>query len=79
MSFEQIIQNMDEQIYQRLQQAIAIGRWADGVRLTEQQLENSMQLVIGWQLKHGISPLPAATDCSSPSSSNQVIPVISKG
>lgn len=78
MNFEQLIGVMDAELYERLQQAVATGRWADGVRLTETQREQSMQLVIGWQLKHGLSPFPSAGECRSSTPPAGSIPVISK-
>lgn len=52
MSLETALAALTPEIYANLKRAIEIGKWADGRRLTAEQLENSMQLVIAWELKH---------------------------
>lgn len=52
MSLEQIVTQMDEQIYQNLLQAVETGKWANGQKLTEAQQANSLQLIMLWQAKH---------------------------
>lgn len=52
MEIEQIIDNMTEELYQRLATAVELGKWPDGVALTPEQRENSLQLVMLWQSRH---------------------------
>ncbi|HGY4335760.1 YeaC family protein [Klebsiella aerogenes] len=52
MDIEQIIANMTPELYQRLATAVELGKWPDGVALTPEQKENSMQLVMLWQARN---------------------------
>jgi len=52
MNIEQMIDNMTPEIYQRLVTAVELGKWPDGVALTDEQKENSLQLVMLWQSRH---------------------------
>ena len=54
MSIEQMIDNMTPEIYQRLVTAVELGKWPDGVALTPEQKENSLQLVMLWQARHNV-------------------------
>ncbi len=49
MDIEQIIDSMTPEVYQRLATAVELGKWPDGVALTPEQKENSLQLVMLWQ------------------------------
>lgn len=52
MDIENIIDGMTEEVYQRLMTAVELGKWPDGVALTPEQKENSLQLVMLWQAKN---------------------------
>ena len=52
MSLETLIAEMTEDVYQRLATAVELGKWPDGVALTPEQKENSLQLVMLWQARH---------------------------
>lgn len=52
MDIEQIIASMTQELYQRLATAVELGKWPDGVALTPEQKENSMQLVMLWQARN---------------------------
>ncbi len=52
MDIEQIIASMTPELYQRLASAVELGKWPDGVALTPEQKENSMQLVMLWQARN---------------------------
>ena len=52
MDFEQVINSMTPDIYQRLVTAVELGKWPDGVALTAEHTENSLQLVMLWQARH---------------------------
>ncbi|EIS56938.1 hypothetical protein YPPY63_2559, partial [Yersinia pestis PY-63] len=49
MELEDLISVMTPEIYQRLVQAVELGKWPDGVALTSEQKENSLQMVMLWQ------------------------------
>ncbi len=52
MDFEQLIQSIDADIYQRLKTAVEIGKWPSGEALTPEQRELSMQAVIVYENRH---------------------------
>ncbi|VYU61127.1 YeaC family protein [Metakosakonia massiliensis] len=52
MNIEQVLNSMTPEIYQRLLTAVETGKWPDGVALTPEQKENSLQLVMLWQARH---------------------------
>lgn len=54
MDIEQIIDSMTPEVYQRLATAVELGKWPDGVALTPDQKENSLQLVMLWQARHNV-------------------------
>jgi len=56
MELDEMIAGMTPEIYQRLVTAVETGKWADGVALTAEQKENSLQLVLLWQAKHNDNP-----------------------
>lgn len=56
MVLDEIIAAMTPDIYQRLATAVETGKWTDGVALTPEQKENSLQLVLLWQARHNDSP-----------------------
>lgn len=56
MALDEIIAAMTPDVYQRLVIAVETGKWADGVALTPEQKENSLQLVLLWQARHNDQP-----------------------
>ncbi|HCN6354510.1 TPA: YeaC family protein [Escherichia coli] len=52
MNLDDIINSMTPEVYQRLSIAVELGKWPDGVALTEEQKENCLQLVMLWQARH---------------------------
>ncbi|BDG84876.1 MULTISPECIES: YeaC family protein [Citrobacter] len=52
MNLDEMIDSMTPEVYQRLSTAVELGKWPDGVALTPEQKENSMQLVMLWQVRH---------------------------
>ena len=51
-----MIASMTPEVYQRLVTAVETGKWGDGVALTAEQKENSLQLVMLWQARHNDNP-----------------------
>ena len=51
-SLQGILANMTPAVYQSLKEAVALGRWENGRKLTPEQLENSLQLIIAWESRH---------------------------
>lgn len=56
MELDEMIASMTPEVYQRLVTAVETGKWADGVALTAEQKENSLQLVMLWQARHNDNP-----------------------
>lgn len=52
MQFDDLIDSMNRDTYDRLVQAVETGRWPDGNKLSEEQLENSLQLVMAYQSRY---------------------------
>lgn len=52
MNMDELISIMTPEVYQRLATAVELGKWPDGVALTPEQKENSLQLVMMWQARH---------------------------
>ncbi len=46
MDYQQLIDTMTPDIYQRLQRALELGKWPDGRVLTPEQRETTMQAII---------------------------------
>ena len=49
MNFTALVQAMTPETYEKLAEAVATGRWADGNLLSEPQREQSLQLVMAYQ------------------------------
>ncbi|SFN46767.1 hypothetical protein SAMN05216516_10848 [Izhakiella capsodis] len=47
-----MICSITPEVYQRLATAVETGKWADGVPLTAEQKEHSLQLVLLWQSRN---------------------------
>ncbi|AVU35742.1 MULTISPECIES: YeaC family protein [Serratia] len=56
MDVKDLIEAMTPEIYQRLVQAVELGKWPDGVALTPEQKENSLQAVMLWQSMNNVDP-----------------------
>ncbi|MDF7760892.1 YeaC family protein [Kosakonia cowanii] len=54
MNIDEIVSSMTPEIYQRLATAVELGKWPDGVALTPEQKENSLQLVMLWQARNNV-------------------------
>ncbi|EPJ5576394.1 YeaC family protein [Citrobacter farmeri] len=52
MNLDEIVNSMTPEVYQRLSTAVELGKWSDGVALTPEQKDNSLQLVMLWQARH---------------------------
>lgn len=47
--FLEAIGNITPEIYQSLKQAVEIGKWPDGRKLSQEQKELSLQAMIAWE------------------------------
>lgn len=48
------MQIMNFKIYEKLKKALALGKWEDGKRLDSKQKENTMQLILMFELEKEI-------------------------
>lgn len=51
-SIEALLAGMTPEIHQNLKNAIELGKWPTGERLTKAQLELCLQAVIAWDVRH---------------------------
>ncbi|WP_431222272.1 YeaC family protein [Serratia sp. L9] len=56
MEVKDLIAAMTPEIYQRLVQAVELGKWPDGIALTPEQKEHSLQAVMLWQSMNNVDP-----------------------
>lgn len=52
MDYLQLIDSLTPQTYQRLAQAVELGRWPDGSLLTATQRAHALQAIIAWGERH---------------------------
>jgi len=52
VNVDELVNSLTPEVYQRLATAVELGKWPDGVALTPEQKENSLQLVMLWQARH---------------------------
>ncbi|NKB31894.1 MAG: DUF1315 family protein [Pseudomonadales bacterium] len=48
---EELLHQLTPEVYASIKTAIELGKWADGNKLTQDQLENSMQLLILYEAR----------------------------
>jgi len=48
MDLQELIQSITPEIYQNIKTAIELGKWPNGLKLTKEQLEHSMQILIAY-------------------------------
>ena len=52
MNYQEFIDSLNPDVYNRLKTAVELGRWPDGRRLTPEQQEHCLQAIIAYDLKH---------------------------
>ena len=50
---KELVKSLSVEAYKELATAVEIGRWADGIKLTKKQKQDSLQLVLAWQALNG--------------------------
>ena len=55
MNFNDIVESMDVQLYERFKKGLELGKWPDGKKLTQQQKETCMQAIICYEDLHKIN------------------------
>ncbi|MCW8108635.1 DUF1315 family protein [Alteromonas ponticola] len=51
MNLDALLSAMTPEVFERIQEAVETGKWGDGSRLSEPQLESCMQAVMLYQAK----------------------------
>jgi uncharacterized protein YeaC (DUF1315 family) len=51
-SLDELIKIMNPEIHMNLKTAVELGRWANGDRLSSEQVENCLQAIIAWEQSH---------------------------
>lgn len=54
MNYERMIETMTPQVYASLKQAVELGKWPNGQRLTPEQRETSLRAVIAYEVKRDL-------------------------
>lgn len=52
MQFDDLLASITPETFERLVQAVELGRWPDGVKLNEAQREHCIQLVMAYQARY---------------------------
>ena len=73
MNIEQMLRALTPEIYDRFKQAIEIGKWSDGRKLSAEQKELCLQAIIAYDIEHkpeservGFIAPKKHTPCGSP-------------
>lgn len=52
MDYQQMIDTLSPEIYQRLKRSVETGKWPDGRSLTPEQRHHALHAIIAWSEKH---------------------------
>lgn len=52
MELDKVINGITPEVYASLKNAVELGKWDNGIKLTQEQIENSLQLIIAYDTKH---------------------------
>ena len=52
MDFEELIESIYPEVYKNIQSAVELGKWPNGLKLTQEQREYSMQVLIAYDAAH---------------------------
>ena len=52
MNYQELIDAMSPDLYERLKRAVELGKWPDGELLSREQREISLQAIIAWGENH---------------------------
>lgn len=54
MTYEELLERLDPQVYQSLKQSLQLGKWPDGRVLSDEQKEICMEAIIWYEQKHNV-------------------------
>lgn len=76
---ESVLQAVTPEVYQRFLQAVSLGRWPDGRKLTDAQRATCMEAIIAYESRHlppeartGVVP-PKPTACAPASADEPIV------
>jgi len=52
LDLNKVIDSVTPEVYSNLKKAVELGKWDNGLRLTKEQVENSLQIIIAYDAKH---------------------------
>ncbi len=55
MDYQQYVNELDNETICKLREAVELGKWSNGDKLTKEQLDNAMQAVMLWQASNEVS------------------------
>jgi uncharacterized protein YeaC (DUF1315 family) len=55
MTLDEMMAAMTPEIYQSMRRAVELGKWPNGVRLTQAQRERSLRAVIAYEHTHNVA------------------------
>lgn len=82
-SVDELVSRITPDVYERLKEAVALGRWSDQQRLSPQQAEQCMQLVILYEA-HNVDTearvgAPLSSECGSGGAEERAVTVRGSG
>lgn len=52
MDLDKVINSVTPEVYANLKKAVELGKWDNGLKLTKEQVENSLQIIIAYDARH---------------------------
>ena len=52
LTFQELVSQLSPETYQLLKTAVELGKWADGTKLSKDQLEHCLQAIIVYETEH---------------------------
>jgi len=74
MDLQKIIQSISPEVYQKIKSAVELGKWPNGVKLTKEQQQHSLQILIAYDASNApyeqrVGFLPPKKNKAPPSAS----------
>ena len=74
MDLQKIIQSISPEVYQKINSAVEVRRWPNGVKLTKEQQQHSLQILIAYDAANApyeqrVGFLPPKKNKATPSAS----------
>jgi len=56
MTYEELVQKLNPEVYRSLKRAVELGKWPDGRALTKEQRDICLEAVIYYESSHNVPP-----------------------